>query len=183
MTGNRSSCRSETLSGRHHTVDTRYQSHSERETADIAADLARRLPGGTVVLLFGDLGAGKTAFVRGFVEGVGIDPDEVSSPTFTLVQAYGGGRVQHVDLYRLAPEETDDLGLEELPEAGALVCIEWADRLPRPVQGAVSVRIDDGGGDSRELVIEMPDGVEPFSHQGTRVTTSMIVQARDADRK
>ena len=109
--------------------------------------------------LFGDLGAGKTAFVRGFVEGVGIDPDEVSSPTFTIVQAYGGGRVQHVDLYRLDPAETDDLGLEELPESGALVCIEWADRLPRPAPGAVSVRILDRGGDSRELVIETPNDI------------------------
>ncbi len=138
-------------------MNTRHESHSERQTADIAAELARRLPPGAVVLLFGDLGAGKTAFVRGFVEGLGIDPDQVSSPTFTIVQAYGGGRVQHVDLYRLDPAEADDLGLEELPESGALVCIEWADRLPRPVAGAVSVRILDRGGDSRELVIEAPD--------------------------
>lgn len=138
-------------------MDTRYQSHSERQTADIAADLARRLSPGAVVMLFGDLGAGKTAFVRGFVEGLGIDPDEVSSPTFTIVQAYGGGRVQHVDLYRLQPAETDDLGLEELPDGGALVCIEWADRLPRPARGAVSVRILDRGGDTRELVIETPN--------------------------
>ncbi len=138
-------------------MDTRYQSHSERQTADIAADLARRLSPGAVVMLFGDLGAGKTAFVRGFVEGLGIDPDEVSSPTFTIVQAYGGGRVQHVDLYRLQPAETDDLGLEELPDGGALVCIEWADRLPRPVPGAVSVRVLDRGGDTRELVIETPN--------------------------
>ena len=141
-------------------MDTRHESHSERQTADIAADLARRLPPGTVVQLFGDLGAGKTAFVRGFVEGVGIDPDEVSSPTFTIVQAYGGGQVQHVDLYRLDTAETDDLGLEELPEAGALVCIEWADRLPGPVPGAVSVRILDRGGDSRELVIETPPDLD-----------------------
>jgi len=138
-------------------VDTRYQSHSERQTADIAADLARRLSPGAVVMLFGDLGAGKTAFVRGFVEGLGIDPDEVSSPTFTIVQAYGGGRVQHVDLYRLQTAEIDDLGLEELPDGGALVCIEWADRLPRPAPGAVSVRILDRGGDTRELVIETPN--------------------------
>ena len=142
-------------------MDTRYQSHSERQTADIAADLARRLPPGAVVMLFGDLGAGKTAFVRGFVEGVGIDPDEVSSPTFTIVQAYGGGRVQHVDLYRRGPAETDDLGLEELPDGGALVCIEWADRLPRRVPGAVSVRIHDRGGDSRELVIDLPGELGP----------------------
>ena len=141
-------------------MQERHESRSERQTADIAGDLARRLPGGAVVLLFGDLGAGKTAFVRGFVEGVGIDPDEVSSPTFTIVQAYGGGRVQHVDLYRLEPAETDDLGLEELPDGGALVCIEWADRLPRPAPGAVSVRILDRGGDTRELVIETPNGFD-----------------------
>lgn len=141
-------------------MHTRYRSHSERQTADIAADLARRLPPGAVVMLFGDLGAGKTAFVRGFVEGVGIDPDEVSSPTFTIVQAYGEGRVQHVDLYRLDAPETDDLGLEELPEAGARVCIEWADRLPRPIPGAVSVGIHDRGGDSREIVIERPDDLD-----------------------
>lgn len=147
-------------------MNTRHESHSERQTADIAADLARRLPPGAVVQLFGDLGAGKTAFVRGFVEGVGIDPDEVSSPTFTIVQAYGGGRVQHVDLYRLGPAETDDLGLEELPDGGALVCIEWADRLPRLVPGAVSVRIHDRGGDSRELVIDLPGELEPVSHSG-----------------
>ena len=141
-------------------MEARYQSHSERRTADIAADLARRAPGGAVVLLFGDLGAGKTAFVRGFVEGAGLDPDEVSSPTFTIVQAYGGGRVQHVDLYRLDSAEVDDLGLEELSEGSALVCIEWADRLPRPAPGAVSVRILDRGGDSREIVIELPNGLD-----------------------
>ena len=128
-------------------------SHSEDDTAAIAADLARALGPGRVVLLYGQLGAGKTAFVRGFAEGRGIPSDEVSSPTFTLIQEYGGGAVYHVDLYRLTPEEVDDLGLEELPERGGVVCIEWADRLPRPLRGAVSVRISDGGGDRRELQI------------------------------
>ena len=133
----------------------RYLTHSEQETAGVAATLARRLSPGTVVLLFGELGAGKTAFVRGFVEGVGIAADEVSSPTFTVIQEYGGdGRVYHVDLYRLGPDEVEDLGLEELPERGGLVCIEWADRLPWPVAGAVSVRITDEGDDAREVAIE-----------------------------
>ena len=133
----------------------RYLTQSERETAGVAATLARRVPPGTVVLLYGELGAGKTAFVRGFVEGVGIAPDEVSSPTFTVIQPYGGdARVYHVDLYRLAADEVEDLGLEELPERGALVCIEWAERLPRPIVGAVSVRITDRGDDVRELAIE-----------------------------
>ncbi len=136
-------------------VIERYLTHSEQETARVGATLARRLPPGTVVLLYGELGTGKTAFVRGFVEGVGIAPDEVSSPTFTVIQQYGGdGRVYHVDLYRLGPDEVEDLGLEELPERGGLVCIEWADRLPWPMVGAVSVRITDRGDEVRELTIE-----------------------------
>ena len=141
-------------------VRERYLTHSEQETAVVAATLARRLLPGTVVLLYGELGAGKTAFVRGFVEGVGIAPDEVSSPTFTVIQQYGGdGRVYHVDLYRLEPGEVEDLGLEELPERGGLVCIEWADRLPWSMVGAVSVRITDLGNDTRELAIEGAPGL------------------------
>jgi|TARA_B110000263_G_scaffold238876_1_gene240544 tRNA threonylcarbamoyladenosine biosynthesis protein TsaE len=134
-------------------MNERLVSQSEDETADVAADLARRLDPGAVVLLYGQLGAGKTAFVRGFVRGRGVARDEVSSPTFTLIQEYGGGAVYHVDLYRLQPAEVDDLGLEELPESGGLLCIEWADRLPRPFRGAVSVRITDQGRDVREIVI------------------------------
>lgn len=138
-------------------VTTTYLSGSEGETEKIAADLARRLPGGSVVLLYGELGMGKTAFVRGFVQGLGIAPEEVSSPTFTVIQEYRGHTpVYHVDLYRLQPDEVDDLGLEELGEDGGVVCIEWADRLPRPIAAAVSVRIADGGGDRRTLEIDRP---------------------------
>ncbi|MEE2790591.1 MAG: tRNA (adenosine(37)-N6)-threonylcarbamoyltransferase complex ATPase subunit type 1 TsaE [Acidobacteriota bacterium] len=138
-------------------VNQRYRSDSEQQTAAIASDLARGLRSGTVVLLFGELGAGKTAFVRGFVQGVGIDPDEVSSPTFTVIHEYGSGRVYHVDLYRLEPDEVGELGLEELPEKGGLVCIEWADRIAHTVPGAISVEISDVGENSRELVISYSD--------------------------
>ncbi len=130
----------------------------------MAAQLARSLAPGSVVALTGDLGAGKTAFVRGFVEGLGVDPDEVTSPTFTVIQEYGGGRVFHVDLYRLTGEEVDDLGLEELPEGGGLVCIEWAERLPRPFSGAVAVHIIDLGEDRRELRID--DGCPGVTRSG-----------------
>ena len=154
-------------------MSQRYLTHSERETADVAATLARRLPPGTVVLLYGELGAGKTAFVRGFVEGAGLDADEVTSPTFIVMQHYGGDRgVHHVDLYRLGPDEVEDLGLEELPEAGGLVCIEWADRLPLPVGGAVSVWITDQGGDTRELVIEGTTRGRPAAGQEPTATPS-----------
>jgi len=132
---------------------TIHLTHSEDETQAVARDLATHLTRGDVVRLSGELGAGKTAFVRGVVRGRGVVADEVSSPTFTLIQEYGGGAVYHVDLYRLQPEEVDDLGLEELPESGGLLCIEWADRLPRRFRGAVSVRITDQGRDVREIVI------------------------------
>jgi len=131
---------------------------SEQETATVGDELARSLPAGAVVLLFGDLGAGKTAFVRGMAEGLGIDPGEVSSPTFTLIQEYRGGRLplSHVDLYRLAPHEVDDLGLEELTLGSGIVAIEWPDRLPRVPAAATSVRIAHDSDTTRTIVIEEP---------------------------
>lgn len=127
---------------------------TEEETEAEAARLAASLPPGTVVLLFGDLGAGKTAFVRGMASGLGIDPAEVSSPTFTLVQEYRGPRtLYHVDLYRLAGGEVDDLGLDELGTGGGLVAIEWAEKLERPVPGAVCVRITEEGESARRIAI------------------------------
>jgi len=108
------------------------------------------------VLLAGDLGAGKTAFVRGMAEGLGIDPREVSSPTFTLIQEYRGGRLTlfHVDLYRVQPTEVDDLGLDEITLGGGVTAIEWPDRLPRPFDGAVRVAIARSDGDERVIEIE-----------------------------
>ena len=129
--------------------------HSESETAAVGRDLAASLVAGSVVLLHGDLGAGKTALVRGLAEGLGAPPEEVSSPTFTLMQEYRGGRVVlvHVDLYRLDdPREIDDLGLEEVGQASVLA-IEWAEKLPRPVPGAIDVRIDHAGGDTRTISV------------------------------
>jgi tRNA threonylcarbamoyladenosine biosynthesis protein TsaE len=117
--------------------------------------LAQTLSAGSVVLLIGDLGAGKTALVRGLAEGLGIAPEEVSSPTFTLMQEYRGGRVPliHVDLYRLNdPREIDDLGLEELG-MDAVLAIEWAEKLPRPIADAIEVRLEHGEGDERRLTI------------------------------
>jgi tRNA threonylcarbamoyladenosine biosynthesis protein TsaE len=131
--------------------------HSEAETSQVGRDLAPGLGAGSVVLLFGDLGAGKTAFVRGLAEGLGVSPDDVSSPTFTIMQEYRGGRVTlfHVDLYRLEePREIEDLGLNEIAGEGILV-IEWAERLPSEPRDAVRVRLEhaDAGGDARDITI------------------------------
>ena len=108
---------------------------SERETFTLGENLARTLTPGTFVLLHGDLGAGKTALVRGIASGLGADPDDVSSPTFVLVQHYKGRvPLTHVDLYRLENSAAiDDLGLEEMADGG-VVAIEWAERLPRPIE-------------------------------------------------
>jgi tRNA threonylcarbamoyladenosine biosynthesis protein TsaE len=130
--------------------------HSEAETSAVGSELARSLDAGSVVLLIGELGAGKTAFVRGLAEGLGIDPELVSSPTFTLIQEYRGGRLplHHVDLYRLRSIEVDDLGLDELMLGGGVAAIEWPDRLAREIPSAVRVRIDLGDGDARTVQID-----------------------------
>ena len=119
-------------------------SNSEDETITIARELAAGLQPGAVLLLSGQLGAGKTAFVRGLAAGLGIDPDEVSSPTFTLVHEYRGGRLTlyHADLYRLEKTATEDLGLEEKGVAAGVLAIEWPDRLTHTRTGAMTVNID-----------------------------------------
>ena len=131
------------------------ESHSEAETVAVARSLAARLSPGSVVLLSGDLGAGKTAFVRGLAEGLGIDPADVSSPTFTLVQEYRGGRrlLRHVDLYRLKPVEVDDLGLDELTEGDVVTVIEWPDRLRQEFDRIVRVNIAHGTGAHRTITV------------------------------
>ena len=109
----------------------------------VARQLAASLGAGDVLLLSGDLGAGKTAFVRGLAQGLGINEDEVSSPTFTLVHEYRGGRLTlyHVDLYRLDRAATDDLGLDELGVADGVLAIEWPDRLTHHLPGARAINI------------------------------------------
>lgn len=118
--------------------------------------LGRVIETGAVLLLTGDLGAGKTAFVRGLAEGLDIDPAEVSSPTFTLVQEYRGGRLplHHVDLYRLTAIDVDDLGLDDLTLEEGVTAIEWPDRLPRAFSSAIQVTIAHGDGDSRTITFE-----------------------------
>ena len=136
-------------------TDHEFTTSSEEETRERAAQLAAELSRGAVLLLSGDLGAGKTAFVKGLAAGLGIDPDEVTSPTFTLVHEYTGGRLTlvHVDLYRLESADLNDIGLDaDVAEAG-ITAVEWAERLTRDVLGAVRVSIEDAGNDRRVIRI------------------------------
>ena len=114
---------------------------SQEETEGLAEALAARLRAGDVLLLSGPLGAGKTAFVRGLARGLAIDPGEVSSPTFTLLHEYGGGRVRlfHADLYRLGQGGAADLGLDDTRVQEGVLAVEWPDRLARPIAGAIPV--------------------------------------------
>ena len=132
-------------------------SSSEAETSAVGQRLAERLTAGAVVLLTGQLGAGKTAFVRGLALGLGASQDDVSSPTFTLIQEYRGGRstLHHVDLYRLTPIEIADLGLDELISGDDVVAIEWAERCPERPTDAIEVTIADAGEDRRRIEIRL----------------------------
>ena len=119
-------------------------SDSEAATEALAAEFAASLTAGDVVLLSGTLGAGKTAFVRGLARGLGADADDVSSPTFAIVHEYRGGRLPlfHVDLYRLTPGDTGDLGLEEMGVADGVLAIEWPERFASAFQRATVIHLE-----------------------------------------
>jgi len=135
---------------------TTYRTASEAETVALGERLARELPARGVVLLIGNLGAGKTTLAKGIVNGLGAAAaDEVSSPTFTLIHEYGEGRVYHVDLYRLdEPRQVATLGLDELFERDGLVLIEWGERFPRLLPAErTEIRIRPLGDDEREIEV------------------------------
>ena len=129
-------------------------SSSEEDTSSAGERFAKQLKAGDVVLLYGDLGAGKTAFVRGVARGLGASADEVTSPTFTLMQEYRGRlTLVHVDLYRLSAEEVSALGVEESTDHPAVIAIEWAERWNETPSDSWRVRITDEGGDRRKITI------------------------------
>ena len=132
---------------------------SEQETAALAGELAKSLSAGAVLLLSGELGAGKTAFVRGLAEGLGIDPAEVSSPTFTLLHEYRGGRLLlfHADLYRLDLASVEDVGLDDPRIAGGVLAVEWPERLERSISGAIEVELVTVDSDTRRIELQSPE--------------------------
>jgi tRNA threonylcarbamoyladenosine biosynthesis protein TsaE len=134
-----------------------FQTASEEETIALGEKLARELPRHAAVLLTGNLGAGKTTLAKGIVKGLGAaNPEEVSSPTFTLIHEYGERpKVYHVDLYRLdSASEVRTLGLDELFDRNAIVLVEWGERfaefMPRE---RIEIRIEAGEGDHRQISV------------------------------
>jgi tRNA threonylcarbamoyladenosine biosynthesis protein TsaE len=129
---------------------------SEEETFELARRMAESFTGTEIVLLTGELGAGKTVFATGLAAGSGVtDPDRVSSPSFTLVNIYQGRcfPVFHIDLYRLERDaEIADLGWEDMLGQG-IVIVEWAEKLTFPVSG-IRVRIDPLDDDERRITVE-----------------------------
>jgi len=126
-----------------------FQTRGEEETVQLGREIAARLPPRAVVLLIGNLGAGKTTLAKGIVSGLGAaEPDDVTSPTFTLIHEYGrssqGAWVYHIDLYRLErPEEVARLGLEEIFDRDAVVLIEWGERFPHLMPAdRIEIRIE-----------------------------------------
>ena len=150
-----------TSGSRGHLQETRHVTRSEAETAAVARELATTLRAGSILLLSGNLGAGKTAFVRGLAAGLGVDPEDVSSPTFTLIHEYRGGRLTlyHVDLYRLERAAAADLGLDELGVSDGILAIEWPDRLSHELPDATAIRIDIVDEETRRITIGDPSAV------------------------
>ncbi len=130
-----------------------FQTRNEEETIQLGREIAARLPRRAVVLLIGNLGAGKTTLAKGIVSGLGAaEPEDVTSPTFTLIHEYGA-RVYHVDLYRLdRPEEVARLGLEEIFDRDAVVLIEWGERFPQLMPAdRIEIRLEAGSADERRI--------------------------------
>jgi len=132
------------------------KTYSEEETIELGRQIARDLPQRSVVLLIGNLGAGKTTLAKGILSGLGAaEIDDVTSPTFTLIHEYGGGRAFHIDLYRLdTREQVATLGLDEIFDREAVVLIEWGERFPELMpRERIEIRLSavEGEPDAREI--------------------------------
>ena len=133
-----------------------YTTHSEAETEELGARFAAELPAGAVAALYGDLGCGKTAFVRGMARGMGLDA-AVTSPTFTIVNEYDGDRpLFHFDMYRLgSADELFDIGWEDYLARGGVCAVEWSENVPGAFEGdEIAVRFAKTGDNDREITIE-----------------------------
>ncbi len=135
-----------------------FETHSAGETIELGRRLADELRPGSIVLLRGDLGAGKTTLVKGVAEGFQAAPaDDVTSPTFTLIHEYRGPSVTlyHIDLYRIdTPRELDTLALDDLMDANSILLIEWGEKFERFARERdLEIAIESLGGDSRRIFL------------------------------
>jgi tRNA threonylcarbamoyladenosine biosynthesis protein TsaE len=136
-----------------------FTTNSEEETIELGRRIAHDLPSRTVVLLIGNLGAGKTTLAKGIVSALTMaPPEEISSPTFTLIHEYGDAKVYHIDLYRLdTPEQVATLGLDEIFDRDAVVLIEWGERFPGLLpEERFEIRLTPEDGDSRRIEVLGP---------------------------
>ena len=131
-----------------------FRTCSDEETIALGRTIARALPKKACILLIGNLGAGKTTLAKGIIHGLGAaPPDEVASPTYTLIHEYDGGRVYHIDLYRLdRAEQVANLGLDDILDRDSVVLIEWGERFLEllPPQ-RMEIRLSALAGDERQI--------------------------------
>ena len=142
-----------------------YITTSPLETEAVGAALGKIVPAGTVLAYEGDLGAGKTAFTRGLARGLGAT-DMVTSPTYTIVNEYLSGRLPlfHFDMYRLASaDDLWDIGWEDYLERGGVCAVEWSENAADAMEGAIRVRIEKIGDESRRITIEGGDFLADLS--------------------
>jgi len=133
-----------------------FETHGEEETIELGRRIAATLPKRVVVLLIGNLGAGKTTLAKGIISGLdAAGVEDVTSPTFTLIHEYGAGRVYHIDLYRLdRAEEAATLGLDEIFDREAVVLIEWGERFPQLLpDNRIEIRLEAPDAESRRIAI------------------------------
>ena len=142
-----------------------FLTNSPEQTEAVGAALAKILTPGAVIAYQGDLGAGKTAFTRGLARGLGYE-EPVTSPTYTIVNEYLGGRLPlfHFDMYRLSSaDDLWDIGWEDYLDRGGVCAVEWSENVEEAMEGAISVTIEKLGEDARRITIEGGESLADLS--------------------
>lgn len=143
----------------------RFLTYSPEETEALGEALGRRLRGGEIIAYYGGLGAGKTAFTRGLARGLDISA-RVTSPTYTIVNEYLGGRLPlfHFDMYRLSSaDDLFDIGWEDYLLRGGVCAVEWSENVQEALENAITVRIEKRSDETREITIEGDPDYENLS--------------------
>ena len=139
--------------------------NSPEQTEQVGVALGKILPPGTILAYEGDLGAGKTAFTRGLARGLGAG-DMVTSPTYTIVNEYLSGRIPlfHFDMYRLScADDLWDIGWDDYLDRGGVCAVEWSENVQEAMDGAIRVRIEKTGEETRRITIEGGESLADFS--------------------